>query len=400
MDKPPTIKGRRSAMFVMVVIFITTIMLPLMDSVFHFDRTSNVNENRALATFPRFRWGYGEMRSYFSSVARYYNDNFGFRKRLIHWGYSWKRQWFNETLRSGAIIGQKGWLYGAESLGLKTEGHRMSTPFTPQELQGWQAVFEARREWLNQRSIHYLVVIPPEKHSIYPENLPEWVQKPNTAAKLEQFLAHMKAHSTVELVALHQSLIQAKKGGLVYHLTDTHWNQLGAFAACNEIVQTLSSQMVDLKLMSLDSFEMTITNAPGGNLAWLLTSAESMRESNFPVLSPRPPLQVLETTSFTTNWGIIHHINNPTKTRRALFFNDSFGEGLLPFIGQHFNEVFLYRVYDRIPTSDKQSNTRHAHVWMPSIIEDQKPDVVIDEILESLLFSEDPGYILRHDSLK
>ena len=398
--RPHPIKASRAASIALILLFIAMINLPLLDSIFNLDQTSQVNENRMLAKFPTYHIGFNDVRGYVSNLESYYNDHFGFRKRLIYWGHTWKREWFNDTLKSGAVIGQRGWLYGAEGLGLKADGSRLSAPFTLQELQSWQAVFETRAEWLKKRGIHYLVIIPPEKQSVYAENLPVSVQQPNTAAKLGQLFNHIKTHSTVDLLDLRPVLMDAKRNGRVFHMTDTHWNQYGAFVACNAVISKLSLKLPQLSPLSLDSFALTYTNFSGGNLAVLLASANSMVENSSPVLLPRLPLKVMPMTEYTTNWAMIKHVANPAQSYRALCFCDSFAEALLPFFGQSFNEFSLYRLYDRSLVDNNQNRFGRAHIWNRHVIEAQKPDVVIDEILETFLLLEDPDYIRRQDALE
>ncbi|MEQ1907048.1 MAG: hypothetical protein ABL888_22880, partial [Pirellulaceae bacterium] len=276
METPQPAKAVIGAKIAMIVFFVVLIWLPTLDALFHWDQTPHVNENRQPAAFPQLNSGLAGIRNFISGLERYYNDHFGFRKRLIYWGQTWKREWFHETLQSGVVIGQKGWLYHAESFGLTEESRRATTPFTSKELEDWQTLFDSRRDWLNRRGIHYLVVIPSDKPSIYPEYLPGWVPKQNPVTKIDQLIAHMQNHSTVEVLDVRPVLLQAKQTRQVFYLTDSHWNQYGAFITCNELIRTLSRQMPDLSPLSLNLFDLAITNGPGGNLAWVLTGAYSM----------------------------------------------------------------------------------------------------------------------------
>jgi len=59
---------------------------------------------------------------------------------------------------------------------------------TPEDLDTWQKLLEARRDWLAQLGTKYVFVIPPDKHSVYPEYLPDWLKKGEQPSKLDQFI--------------------------------------------------------------------------------------------------------------------------------------------------------------------------------------------------------------------
>src|SRR5436190_21050559 len=94
--------------------------------------------------------------------------------------------------------------------------------FSEQELKDWQELLEGRRDWLARRGCKYLFVVPPDKHSVYPEYLPDWLIKSETPSKVQQLIAHMKAHSTVPTLDLREALVEAKQGAVLYQMTDTH----------------------------------------------------------------------------------------------------------------------------------------------------------------------------------
>jgi alginate O-acetyltransferase complex protein AlgJ len=217
------------------------------------------------------------------------------------------------------------------------------------------------------------------------------VAKPGPVTKLDQFMDYMRDHSTVEIVDLRAVL--AKQTRRTYHLTDSHWNGYGAFVACNEVIERLSRQVPGLRPIPLTSFDLETGDGPAGNLAWMLTGNLDIAEHEVPSLQPRPPLPVLRVVSKKGTFGTVE---NPTQTGKVIIFGDSFADGLLPFLGYHFNQVSVYRLYN-----DHADGTSEglAHIWNPAVIQQEKPEVVIDEILNSLLYIENPASIQRQDNL-
>lgn len=364
----------------------------------HWDSNKEVRENRALTAFPRRPTNLAQTRIFISGLESYFNDNFGFRRQLIHWAELWKLHWFSQTIQSKVIIGRDGWLFATGGDIPAENDFQQNVLFSPKQLQEWQEVFETRRNWLAQRSIHYLVVISPDKQTIYPEFLPQWVRRPGPVTRLDQFMEYMSHHPAVHVLDLRPALLEEKKRRRVYAQTDSHWNQYGALVVCNEIVGSLSPEMPALRPLPLACFEERIKVEQGGNLAWMLTGAETLLEPDAASLFPKPPLHPLTITSVGTNWGSIHHTENLTQQGSAVIFGDSFAEGWLLFLGHHFKEVYLYRLYDA-PARATQKQENAAHFWLPGLIENNRPDLVIDEIVESLFYLEDPADIKVLDHL-
>ena len=103
-------------------------------------------------------------------MEAYFNDHFGFRKRLIRWYRLWRLDLFRDQKGFRSVIaGKDGWYYFNENQ--MVEHYRGTLQFTPEQLQDWQKYLESYREWLAQRGIKFLFVVAPDKESIYPENL-------------------------------------------------------------------------------------------------------------------------------------------------------------------------------------------------------------------------------------
>ena len=76
----------------------------------------------------------------------YFNDQFGFRKRLIYWLAVVKVQGLGVTSTPGVTLGRDGWLYLASDAAVSS--YRATRPFTPEKLERYRLILEARRDWL------------------------------------------------------------------------------------------------------------------------------------------------------------------------------------------------------------------------------------------------------------
>ena len=128
--------------------------------------------------------------------------------------------------------------------------------------------------------------------------------------------------------------------------------------------------------LPLSAFETRYSQTKGGNLATMLGQDQSLPEKDFVQLLPRPPLRVIkvqaDTNLMNKKWTLGTHpvySENPSQKYRALFFRDSFAEFLNPYLAFNFKRVVYIWQY----------------IWDTAVIEREQPDVVVDEILETLL---------------
>ncbi len=363
----------------LIVCLFVLLWLPTLDLFFHLDRSPMPNENRALASFPVLKANIASIHDFPAGLEAYFRDHFGFRNRLIRWERRWKHDLFRESASADVITGQDGWLYfSGEYMMENFQGLRK---FSPEVLQGWQALLEKRRDWLAARGIKYLFVIPPDKQSVYPEFLPDWLANRGAPNKLDQFVAHMKAHSTVEVLDLRPVLLEGKKSAATYLQTDTHWNAYGGFLTYQALVRALARQLPDLhEPLPLSAFEQHPIAHETGDLGKMLGQVSHLVESNGVAIVPRAPLGKpafkLAPERFPKKWRpktepALTEYDAPTP--KAMLFRDSFAGSWTWYLGYHFHEVLYIWQYE----------------WDANLIEREKPTVVIDEMLERFLNNEE-----------
>jgi hypothetical protein len=382
----------------LIILFAGLLWLPTADYFGHLDRTQSPDENRLLAPPPRLsRPDLAGVRACVAATEAYFNDHFGFRRRLVRWNQQWRARLY----RSGdganhVIVGQNGWLYFTEADMI--EHYLCLKSFTPQELQSWQRLLERRRDWLAARGIQYLFIIPPDKQSIYPEDLPSWLLQARPAGgrtKLDQFVEYMKAHSTVEILDLRPALSAGKKAAPTYLQNDSHWNLYGGFLGSQEVIKKLSQQFPALPPLELGDFDWTNAPATGGDLAAMMGAAQKPEGNSF-VFSPKPPL-VAPQMQVITNIIRIRNpddrakinclVENPALTNRpvdAVVFHDSYGRAFRQFFGYSFHRtVFVWE--------NKEFN--------PKVISENHPQIVISEMLERYFNIEDPEEMIASEKL-
>jgi hypothetical protein len=375
----------------LIAIFLILLWAPTLDSFFNLDHSRQPGENRLPAGFPQWPQAhFGDAQKYIAGLENYFGDHFGFRKKLIRWFQNWKISLYHDRTVYKVITGRNGWLFTSD---LQMVEHYLGiAKFTTAQLQSWQTLLEQRRDWLAARGIRYLFVIPPDKQTIYPEELPDWLIHATPAhreTKLDQFLQYMQEHSTVEVLDLRPALLAAKTNAPVYLQNDTHWNQLGAFVGSQAVIHRLAEQLPALPSLSRENFSWTNAPINGGDLA-RMTGSDAVEKNNFAAHPDQnlPLLKRVEAPDIISLWDIHKPsaiTENPAPIAySAVVFHDSFGGPWQEFLGYSFKKIIF------------MSENREFN---PAVIVQHKPDVVINEMLERYFNTQDPDELRTKDAL-
>ena len=360
-----------------VALFLGAIALPATVGFLQDHGVAVAGENRRAAPRPPLALRRKALREYPAAFEAWYNDAFGLRAPLIR-GYNHAMVgWFGVSPNPKVVIGKDGWLFlGAERT---MDDYRVVQPFRPQDLEAWQHALEDRQAWLAARGIRFLVVLPPNGQTVYPEFVPDAYDRVRPTSRLDQLATHLAAHSTIELLDLRPALLAAKAHERVWHRTDSHWNDRGAFVAYQAIVDRLARWYPNMTPAPRDAFEETVeADQPGRDLAGMLDLRDVFREDVLGLRrrtpgrasSADPHVDVARDTK--EPWAVpqAYEGGDPTGPR-AVVLRDSFSIGLIPLLSEHFSRVLYLTTYD----------------LRPRLIERERPDVVILQLVERHLLT-------------
>ena len=264
-------------------------------------------------------------------------------------------------------------------------------PFSAGEMEKWRMALEARRDWLASRGIGYLVVMVPNKSTIYPEYLPSGLHRMRPQSRLDQLLDYLRTRSTFRILDLRPALVAAKSGGRLYHKTDSHWNDAGAFVAYRQILGELGRIYPALHPRPLADFSVKCETTPGGDLAIMLGFPDILKEEQV-ILEPRtgPRAVISEPSRKISPWVMRSATECLTASPlRAVMFRDSFGHQLMNFLSEHFARI-VYNWDVRLIA------VRNEFRFDTSLIEREKPDIVIEEVVERFLLGSTPEPLDRN----
>jgi len=246
------------------------------------------------------------------------------------------------------VIGKNGWLY-YDSSGSISDYMGLS-PYTDSELSDLLNSISARRHLLSQKGIPLLLVIAPNKETIYPEHLPDTIKKIHNLTRQDQLIEYLRSHSDIEILDLRDALRQAKIDRPTYYATDSHWNRYGAFIAYQEIMRKVSTYFPDVKPYPLSDFQITSSQTTGKDLTDMLLMREEFCDQS---------IEMTYKGQQPDSWS-------NARLPAALIYCDSFTDALEPFLPPHFSGLTKFK------------NTP----FNPAVLEQNKPDIVIYMMVE------------------
>jgi hypothetical protein len=364
-------KMKHTAYVVIVAAFVFMLFLPLLQMTFKIFPEIPSGENRSLAIRPKLeKPSLVALRQYQKEFEPYFNDNYGFRNILVRINGILNIKLFGFSSSKRVVLGGDGWLfYNDENDGVSFKDFQGEAAFSSEELTKIKRNILFMDQQLRGKGIQFVVILAPNKHTIYPEYLPSSVRI-NTGAKTRaDQLATILAGSDLNYIDLRSTLIDAKANYSMplYFKTDTHWNEQGALIAYNKIIEEL--QKHDTKHNELQAEIVSLRAVPNGGLgdmAGFLNLKNALSDENVIVSDISPQRHPVSSISpYSGKSDVVMEIP-ASKLPRLLVFRDSFFEALLPFICQQFS--------------------RSVYLWQNTIdlniIDKEKPDIVIFEFVE------------------
>ncbi len=248
-----------------------------------------------------------------------------------------------------ALVGKDGWLDYTGKKNLDGYQNVIKTP--PGAWKKTQQKLQRLYEELQKRNITFILVIPPNKATIYPDKLPDEIRKINPQSKLDTFADYLQQHGPPILVDLRPALQEGRKKQDVYYQTNTHWNRYGAFIGYTEVMKELSKTYPQLTPKSIDDFVISTRQPVAHDIARII-GATNLLESGMIFIPKEQDNTPKE--------------NLPT----LLMYMDSFGTGMKDFISPHFRKTTFIAL------------TLNPNLLSLKRIDTTKPNIVILEIVE------------------
>ena len=195
---------------------------------------------------------------------------------------------------------------------------------------------------------------------------------------LDQFLAHLKAHSKLTVVDLRPAVADEKTRHQVFYRTDTHWNTRGSYVGYTKIIEALTRFFPELPSVPLSAFDEYRYSEPGRDLSLILGMRQYFWDIYVDLIRTKkglareltpPPAGKLETRG-----PDILYEHPDKRLPRCVMFRDSFAMWLTPLLCESFSRILYSWQY----------------TFNREIVEREKPDIVIQEMVERVLIEPAP----------
>lgn len=242
-------------------------------------------------------------------------------------------------------------------------------PLFPRLTDAWRRVLETRGRLLKKRGLHLYVLVCPDAHFIYRDEVPDRLVLPPESPG-RQFARLHAGIDNVTIVHPEAQLIQARGGLDVYKANDTHWSTYGAFIAYRALIEAMApgTPMRALRAAQIDyRFVRSF-----GDLGALV-------DPELPLQVPIPQVRA----------GSIWEVWNRANEERNYWLRTAsdLGRGKLLITRDSFATdmgYFLQHTFARVDWLGSSSRL------FLEAIDEEKPDVVVWELGERRLFHIEP----------
>lgn len=368
--KPATHK--KSALF-LSALFLLTIFSPLVIMKLSEPKEVSHLEKRKLAPKPELALAVKSPQEFTAALESYFSDHFGLREEFVQFYNAFYIYLLGISTSENVLIGKDHWLYFTYDALKDFAGQK---PLSQSTLVHRKTILEERQQWLAEHGIHYLFLPVPNKLEIYPEYLPNRIQRLRKQTNYEQLMEHLaKPPAFTGVLDLRPVMLEGKKDHLIYNTTDTHWNSAGAVDAYQAIIEHVRHRWFPSMNPPLTKEQFTpVKEKLSGNLTNYINAAHLFQEDVIIYHDKK----FGNTISFK-QWdnyvqphakekhlrkGYFFAAENPEATGKAIFISDSFGGWMKEYFPEHFAKTIFVR------------DARFEDVT--DLILQEKPDIVFD----------------------
>lgn len=359
---------------ILVLLFFTILFNTLSFWVFNSRKHVLDSEKRLAYSAPDF--DSLSFKEYGRRVSLYIQDQIPGRNNLITSNNFIKYELFGEVPGNSMVyFGKDNWMfYTGENV---REIYENKHPLTDEELLTMKNVLVGRRDWLRKRNIHYYIIFPRLPHFMYNEKIGSGLNVYNAKPKLIQLLEYLKQNTDLDIIDVEKPILEAKvryKPNMYYH-NDSHWTLFGSYFAYCEIINHIRKDFPNMPPpIPFDDITWIEMEDNDADLAQLLCLNTVIHRHEYIPLNHRVKAFKMLATPNYPEFQSIHPMllfsSNYAKAPKLVMNRDSYSNFLIPYFATNFS--------------------RQCYLWSPffypGIIEKEKPDIVITEMLERFIY--------------
>ena len=281
-------------------------------------------EKRTLASFPKTKDEDGSLNfDFFDQFGEWFSDHMAFRQQFVNANARLRAALLGTSADDDVIVGTDGWLYYA---GTVDDYLRINT-LSERGIANICRNLSLMSDYCSENGAQFVFTVAPNKNTLYPEHMPYNYVSSGESSNYERLAEALSGESF--FCDMKKTLLETESSIPLYHKTDTHWNNLGAYAGHVKLMELLGRENCPA------GDEWYTRNDRLGDLAAMLYPAEGAKDT-----------QVYNDYEFTYSYvgrfRALDDINIKTrcdgKDGSLLMYRDSYGEAVLPYMAECFGE--------------------------------------------------------------
>ena len=335
---------------VAVILFVVLCVLPFPVWTLCGGSASVELENRKIAPLPKLRAD--TIRTFPKEFESYYNDRLPFRSDLIWANSMLDYAVFRTPSNAEIVLGNDGWLFYRTCVSQYLGHDLLSDAQLEQIARNMRAV----KAYCDRRGISFTLFVAPNKERTHSDSIPVSYGRKAEYGRFEQVIDYIERNTDVPVIQPEAVLEEwrATHPEPVGYLADTHWNSLGGHIGASVLLEALGKEVPQSK-------RIDVTEPSYHDLANMLHLERSIDLG-------KDYVPVFEEAAIPTQNDFATHVTyeNPNGVGRILVRRDSFCTAMHRTLSQPWAH------YDAVKDG----------IFEWSMVEEQKPDVFVIEIVE------------------
>lgn len=334
----------------MVVLFLALIMAGFINQLFPLLRFEEKTENRTREKRPELRLA--NLDPYPVAFEKYYQDHFSFRSPLLDVYHDLLFYGFKVSPHPDRIlVGTSGRLFESEKAMRIYEGKEN---FTDIEMARIDSLWLARKQYFDSLGIDFWWMIAPMAHFIYEEELPMNFVSSNTPRRVALLMEKLDTAIRNRTLDLYQPLRAVRDSAGIYFMYDNHWTLSAGFVASQELLKRIHLKYPQCALLKAGDYTWREDVTGYGNAREQIGVDDLRENESLPVHreekameAPKYNFPMPEGFAYPNSFERHYTKEKPENGMKALFIIDSFGERLVPFLKEQFDEsVFIFDAWN------------------------------------------------------
>lgn len=309
-------------------------------------------ENRELAEFPEI--SFGNFEKIPAQFEEYYNDHVPFKNLFVKIKTKLDLKLLGQSSLSAVTMGEENWMFytttqeGEDALA----DYQRTNLYTGEQEEALKKSIAKAQKLIEDHGMRFFLFEAPNKESIYGEYMPDHVKQFGSVTRLEAVIPRLQ-EAGLPVYDLKPAVAEARKTSpekQLYYKYDSHWNQIGAYAASLTMAEVLTGQQ-----LSFEAVEFVPEVNCSGDMARILNLAEEYSDDwTWKPVNYLPEVTA-ECVEGTPGGEFSVFTSDSPNDRTLLLVGDSFSQALKPYL----SKLYCRSVFVTIETYEKSVLERY-----------------------------------------